>query len=274
VPANAVAASVQLEYSTPAATVNIYADRIIVGEDPDHIEGASVTTTLSADLRGLDMTTGATNRTINLPPAGDVPDQVFYLKKADSGTGTVTIDPDASETIDGASTYILRAENEAAIIQSDGTGWLVKGSHKPPDSNHARYTAPGVVPQALTRDADNVIDFDTIAYDPLSMVTTGASWVFQATVAGIYRVTAAVRAGTATLGSDVARLEVWKSGSLYSRLDLGEPASVDGYYNLFGTDDVDMTDSDTIHISVYPVNTNVTLDTTPEACYVAICKIA
>jgi hypothetical protein len=101
VPGPATSAELQLEFTAAGGAVTTYVDRLIVGEDPDHVEGVAATTTLSGDLRGLDMTTGGTNRTINLPAASTVRDQVFHLKKVDSGTGTVTIDPDASETIDG-----------------------------------------------------------------------------------------------------------------------------------------------------------------------------
>lgn len=50
------------------------------------------------------------------------------VKKTDSGTNAVTVDGSGSETIDGSTTYSLAAQNDAAQLQSDGTGWQVIGS--------------------------------------------------------------------------------------------------------------------------------------------------
>jgi hypothetical protein len=43
-----------------------------------------------------------------------------------TGTGAITIDPSASETIDGATTLILR-QNEGTQVVCDGTNWLTGG---------------------------------------------------------------------------------------------------------------------------------------------------
>lgn len=46
----------------------------------------------------------------------------FYFNVKNNGVGTVTIDPDASETIDGASTLTIAAGDSALII-CNGTSW-------------------------------------------------------------------------------------------------------------------------------------------------------
>jgi len=73
------------------------------------------------------VTTGASDRTITLPPAADVVGQAYYIKKIDAGAGAVIIDPDGSETIDGASTKSLTSQWEFCIIWPNGTAWFVIG---------------------------------------------------------------------------------------------------------------------------------------------------
>ncbi|MGB1214618.1 MAG: hypothetical protein ACPG4X_14735 [Pikeienuella sp.] len=48
------------------------------------------------------------------------------VKKTDNSSNTVTVDGNAAETIDGASTYVLSDQYDSAIIRGDGsTGWSV-----------------------------------------------------------------------------------------------------------------------------------------------------
>lgn len=85
----------------------------------------------SADytLTGSDVvvlfTTGASNRTATLPAAASSTGKVFYIKKVDSGAGTVIIDGNASETIDGATTYTITIQYEAITIVCDGSAWYI-----------------------------------------------------------------------------------------------------------------------------------------------------
>ena len=59
--------------------------------------------------------------TINLPTAVGIKGKLYVIKN--SGSGTITIDPNSSETIDGSSTQTL-TEKEALSIQSNGTNWI------------------------------------------------------------------------------------------------------------------------------------------------------
>lgn len=62
--------------------------------------------------------------TINLPSA--VNNLARYLvKKIDSSTNTVTIDPASSETIDGSATAVISVPNVALGLVSNGTNWYV-----------------------------------------------------------------------------------------------------------------------------------------------------
>lgn len=71
----------------------------------------------------VDATSG--NVTIDLPTSTTTHIRRYFIKKTDSGANTVTIDPDASETIDGDSTLVLSSENDSVLIQSDGSNYFV-----------------------------------------------------------------------------------------------------------------------------------------------------
>lgn len=65
--------------------------------------------------------------TLSLPAASTVSEMVLTIKKTDSSTNAVTIDPNGSETIDGSTTRKLCTQYEWVTIQSDGTNWNVLG---------------------------------------------------------------------------------------------------------------------------------------------------
>lgn len=67
---------------------------------------------------------GSTAVTVNLPPVAtnDSLELVFKLL----GTGTVTIDPNGSETIDGASTFALSLQNSSLTITATSSGWRIE----------------------------------------------------------------------------------------------------------------------------------------------------
>jgi hypothetical protein len=63
--------------------------------------------------------------TISLPAAGGCTGRIYIIKKVSGILLNVTIDPNASETIDGGSTRVLTMQNEGVMIQSDGSNWYV-----------------------------------------------------------------------------------------------------------------------------------------------------
>jgi hypothetical protein len=72
------------------------------------------------------VSTGNSDRTITLPAvSATYAGKIFWFKKIDSGTGDVIIDGDGAETIDGATTYTMTAENEwcGIILNDAGTAW-------------------------------------------------------------------------------------------------------------------------------------------------------
>lgn len=74
----------------------------------------------------FDCDTTAGNITITLPAAADSFGKKFAFKKITSDANTVVIDGNASETIDGATTKTLSAQNDSLTIVCDGVvGWRI-----------------------------------------------------------------------------------------------------------------------------------------------------
>ena len=71
----------------------------------------------------VDATAGA--KTVNLPAASGCTRRRYTVKKTDSSANAVTLDGNASETIDGAATYALATQYKAVTVQCDGTNWHV-----------------------------------------------------------------------------------------------------------------------------------------------------
>lgn len=63
--------------------------------------------------------------TLTLPAAASVPGRVFEIKKTESGmTNALTVDANASETIDGALTIPIYGKGYLRIV-SDGANWII-----------------------------------------------------------------------------------------------------------------------------------------------------
>lgn len=84
-------------------------------------------TILNGDgYRHILVSTGVSNRTITLPAAASNTDRVLTIKKIDSGAGTVTVARAGSNTIDGNTSVVLRAQYQPTTIVCDGTNWYVE----------------------------------------------------------------------------------------------------------------------------------------------------
>ena len=63
--------------------------------------------------------------TVTLPAAGSNTGKVYYIKNIDAEGDDITIDGNASETIDGGLTFLLDPYKHAVRIVSDGASWHV-----------------------------------------------------------------------------------------------------------------------------------------------------
>lgn len=88
----------------------------------DNITLVSGNTTLDSNYDTV-LTFGSI--TISLPTSSSVIGKTYKLKKTDSNSTTLTIDPYGSETIDGFSTIELYESNSVVVIQADGSNWRI-----------------------------------------------------------------------------------------------------------------------------------------------------
>ncbi len=63
--------------------------------------------------------------TITLPAASGATGRVYVIKKISGAANNITIDPNAAETIDGATTRVMTTQYESVMIQCDGTSWYI-----------------------------------------------------------------------------------------------------------------------------------------------------
>jgi hypothetical protein len=74
------------------------------------------------------ITTGVSARTVTLPTVADNTGREITIKKVDSGTGTLTIEGEGSETIDDALNVVLFKQFESVTVYSDGSEWHIKSA--------------------------------------------------------------------------------------------------------------------------------------------------
>lgn len=96
------------------------------------IQTPSATKTGNYTLTGTDSsifgdaTSGAI--TLTLPDATLAPGRLYRLKKIDSSANTVTVATTSSQTIDGATTYVLSNQYDSIVVLSDNANWKLFGT--------------------------------------------------------------------------------------------------------------------------------------------------
>jgi uncharacterized protein YdeI (BOF family) len=115
---------------TPNSTLEIN------GSLSQKVETITATTTLSSDNNTIVCNNGTTAITINLPSvtSPDCAGRIYTIKKGSmmSSTANVTIDGNGSETIDGATTFLLSDDQGAVTIANDGSEWKIISDHLSP----------------------------------------------------------------------------------------------------------------------------------------------
>lgn len=93
----------------------------------DNIRTVSSNTTLTTTDDIVLVNASSGNITISLPSSSTASGKFYIIKKIDSSSNIVTIDPYSSETIDGKSTYDLTVQYQFVNIYCDGTQWFIVG---------------------------------------------------------------------------------------------------------------------------------------------------
>jgi len=115
--------------AVPSATNNVIASR-----------SANYTVTDTDNITTVLVTTGTAAITITLPTASDNNYRIITVKKVDSGTGTVIIDGEASETIDSTATKTLYSQWDAITVQCNSVNWFVSSIKLNSITNWTSYT--------------------------------------------------------------------------------------------------------------------------------------
>lgn len=92
------------------------------------ITNTAVDLTLTVAHHTITVDASGAARTITLPAAAGCSGRIYIIKKVDASGNNVTIDGNASETIDGATTKVHSTQYSGSAIQSDGTNWHIIGT--------------------------------------------------------------------------------------------------------------------------------------------------
>ncbi len=98
------------------------------GSFDNSIRTVTANTTLDADY-STTLVNNSGSVTISLPAAASNTGRKYTIKKVSAATNDVVIDPNASETIDGATTKTLTLQYSSITIESNGSNWHVVSSH-------------------------------------------------------------------------------------------------------------------------------------------------
>jgi hypothetical protein len=100
-------------------------DRLDKIENLNQVTSVSTNTVLTLSQRGIiEVTTGATNKTITLPNATTTRIK-YIIKKVDSGVGDVVIACNGVQTIDGVATITLSLQYDTLEVVSNGINWNI-----------------------------------------------------------------------------------------------------------------------------------------------------
>lgn len=144
-----------LAVSAPAQTVgikNIVNSTAGISYNANAVTVTTSTYTAAAKDHTINVDASAAAVTITLPPVSQRSYPFLVIKKIDSSSNTVTIDPNGSETIDGGSTVVLRNRYQTVILHADDTTWRALATNR--SSGPVALTPGSTVtfaPDAVTR---------------------------------------------------------------------------------------------------------------------------
>lgn len=116
---------------TPASTASPTAQGLVTSYFPTIqsatkvVSSADYTVLTSDGYLVIEVTTGASDRTITLPAIASNGGRSLIIKKVDSGAGYVICDGNASETIDGCLTQTLHSQGSYVTLYGGSTEWKV-----------------------------------------------------------------------------------------------------------------------------------------------------
>ena len=88
-------------------------------------QGTDYTISTSTGIEEIFFITPTADINVNLPAAATAGDGYKYNIKNLASGFTLTIDPNSTETIDGATTFAISTQYQSITIVSDGTNWFI-----------------------------------------------------------------------------------------------------------------------------------------------------
>ncbi|MHB8362815.1 MAG: hypothetical protein ACYDBX_04320 [Patescibacteria group bacterium] len=85
----------------------------------------SINYSISTTDHFVDCAGGSGGITVTLPTAVGYAGLTFVITKTDSGVGNVTIATTSSQTINGATTYVISMQYVSITLHSDGSNWII-----------------------------------------------------------------------------------------------------------------------------------------------------
>ncbi len=110
--------------SEGSSSLNEFEGNVVIGGSVK-MSLVSETATYTALTTDHTILCGAGNEsfTVTLPAASGVTDIIYNIKNI--GTGTITVDGNAAETIDGSATAVISTQFASITIQCDGSNWHI-----------------------------------------------------------------------------------------------------------------------------------------------------
>ena len=112
-------------YLNTSAKTGVFASRLRANGFATATAAKTADYTATLDDSTIEVDASGAARTITLFAASGNAGKILVIKKTDSSANAVTVDGNASETIDGATTISLASQYSTAILQVNaaGTGW-------------------------------------------------------------------------------------------------------------------------------------------------------
>jgi hypothetical protein len=112
-------------YQTDGTNFSFYGKKAVKLASPSATGTVSILAVETVEVA----TAGASDITRTLPPASGLTERIVTVKKIDSGAGSVIVEGNGSETIDGALNYTLVNQWQYVRLLCDGLGWNVIGNN-------------------------------------------------------------------------------------------------------------------------------------------------
>jgi hypothetical protein len=165
------------------------------GGDPP-VNTTTTSTTITSNGETL-ICNGSSDIIITLEAAASHTDNIYTIKKWNTApNGKVTIDGNASETIDGQTTIDLVCKYSYIMIQSDGSNWHIIDDGRIPHRAQMKRTSA----QSITVGSNVRINFNTVEYDNADIADTTTNYRFDFKRDGFYILT--IYSGVYTLSDN------------------------------------------------------------------------